>query len=520
MKRVFVPLLLSLLAASACTDEPLVPASTGVASESLATLTDDGDWGEAEVAAEWAAFNANPKNQPGTNVVEPALAKVLETASSTASLDVIVTFNPAQTTAAAVTRRLHSLGAGTIGFKHLPMVFAIGVPAAVREIASMPGVASVYANRQLAYKLYESTKAVRADLAWTWGGLGAGYTGRGVGVAILDSGIDGLYNPGLAFPTKTVRNMKAVVNIADLVTFSDDAPAKPAANLFVDNVANSETSVGHGTHVAGIAAGNGAGSAAGIYRGVAPDANLIGIGAGDILFIFWVLAGFDYILDNHVQNNIKVVNNSWGSSGAFDPNDPINKATHEVYLRGITVVFAAGNEGPDENTMNPYSVAPWVISVAAGCKVGVQDPTNSASHCGDPTGANRERVLGEFSSRGVPGDAIYRPDITAPGVHIVSTRASTGTVMNGLDANHDVRICNIAPQHTQYFTCADGTSMASPHVAGAVAILQEAAGGRLSPNQVLGVLRKSARRLSGYAAFEVGDGFLDVYAAARKVARR
>src|SRR5439155_963085 len=100
--------------------------------------------------------------------------------------------------------------------------------------------------------------------------------------------------------------------------------------------------------------------------GVAPGSNLIGIGTGDILFIFWALAGFDYILQNQDRYNIKVVNNSWGTSGPFDPEDPVSIASKRVHDRGVTVVFAAGNDGPDENTLNPYSVAPWVIGVAAG----------------------------------------------------------------------------------------------------------------------------------------------------------
>jgi len=169
----------------------------------------------------------------------------------------------------------------------------------------------------------------------------------------------------------------------------------------------------------------------GYYTGVAPGAKLIGIGTGDILFIFWALAGFDYILDHRTAYNIKVVNNSWGTSGPFDPKDPINKATKKVSSKGITVVFAAGNEGPDQNTLNPYSVAPWVIGVAAGCKT-EPDPTISAIHCADQTPQGRAPILADFSSRGVPGDPLYHPDVTAPGVHIVSTRASTGTVLNVL----------------------------------------------------------------------------------------
>src|SRR5205823_549427 len=200
---------------------------------------------------------------------------------------------------------------------------------------------------------------------------------------------------------------------------------------------------------------------------------------------------------------------SWGTSGAFDPKDPINKASKTVHNHGITVVFAAGNDGPDQNTLNPYSVAPWVIGVAAGCKLVTPDPTNSAIHCDDPTGQNRAPILADFSSRGVPGDKLYHPDITAPGVHIVSTRASTGTVLNALDANHDLNLtstCAIDLANQPYYTCASGTSMATPHVAGVVALLQEAAGGTLSPDQVASAITQTARPLPTFALWEVGAG--------------
>lgn len=435
----------------------------------------------------------------------------------------IVNFDETRTTLDAVTTGVLNSGAGIVQFNNFSMVAALATPTQLAAITTLPGLEGVFANKQLEYyMLHESVPSIRADAVHV-----AGITGRGIGVAILDSGIDGLYNPDVAYPQYTVANVKVLYNQNDLFTFGKDAPKpiRKGATIVTPNIPNSETSVGHGTHVAGIVAGRGTASS-GYYTGVAPGANLIGIGTGDILFVFFALAGFDYILDHQQEYNIKVVNNSWGTTGAFDPKDPINEATKKLSNRGITVVFAAGNEGPGPNTLNPYSAAPWVISVAAGCKIGVADPTTSESHCMLDDGSDplvptdnepRDHVLADFSSRGVPGDPLYHPDITAPGVHIVSTRASTGTVLNALDANHDARICNISAVDEAFYTCASGTSMASPHIAGVVALMQEAAGGRLSPSQVLNALTSTARPLPGYATWEVGAGFVDAFAAVMKV---
>ena len=435
----------------------------------------------------------------------------------------IVNFDETLTTEAAVTAGILNAGAGAVQFNNFSMVAALATPTQLATISALPGLEGIYANKQLEYyMLHESVPSIRADAVHV-----AGITGKEIGVAILDSGIDGLYNPDVAYPQYTIANVKVLYNQDDLFTFGKDAPkpVRKGATLVTPNIPNSETSVGHGTHVAGIVGGRGSAST-GYYTGVAPGANLIGIGTGDILFIFFALAGFDYILDHQQEYNIKVVNNSWGTTGTFDPKDPVNEATKKLSQRGITVVFAAGNEGPGQNTLNPYSAAPWVISVAAGCKLYVADPTSSESHCMLDDGSNplvptnnepRAHVLADFSSRGVPGDPLYHPDITAPGVHIVSTRASTGTVLNGSDANHDARICAIDPLNDPFYTCASGTSMASPHIAGVVALMQEAAGGKLSPSQVLNALTATARPLPGYATWEVGAGYVDAYAAVMKV---
>src|SRR5206468_9811530 len=349
--------------------------------------------------------------------------------------------------------------------------------------------------------LHESVPTIRADAVQAMG-----ITGKGMGIAILDSGIDGLYNPYLVYPTHTVQNVKVIFNLSDVVTFGKSAPKplKQGLDIFVENLPNSETSVGHGSHVAGITAALGTASG-GYYTGVAPGAHLVGISTGDVLFIFFALAGFDYILEHQKAYNITVVNNSWGTSGAFDPKDPINKASKTVHNHGVTVVFAAGNDGPDENTLNPYSVAPWVIGVAASCSA--TDTLAQRLHC-QPGG-----MVGDFSSRGIPGDPLYHPTVTAPGVHIISTRASTGTVLNTSDAPHDFDLtssCGLRTEFAPYYTCASGTSMATPHVTGVVALLQERAGGRLTPDQVGVILVQTADPWAGVVEFVVGAWVVNV----------
>src|SRR2546423_3138233 len=189
----------------------------------------------------------------------------------------IVNFDETQTTVDAVTNGILGAGAGVVQFNNFSMVAALATPAQLLTISSLPGLEGIYANKQLDYyMLHESVPAIRADAVHV-----AGITGKGIGIAILDSGIDGLYNPDLAYPQHTIQNVKVLYNQNDLFTFGKDAPKpiRKGATLVVENLANSETSVGHGTHVAGIVAGMGTAGNRGYKRGRA-GGELGGVGTG------------------------------------------------------------------------------------------------------------------------------------------------------------------------------------------------------------------------------------------------
>ncbi len=398
------------------------------------------------------------------------LSQVLATASPFERVDAIATFATPPTPSDLT--RIRATGARVLPLKVLPMAGVRGTRSQLLAVASLPlpNLVSPHQNRRLRYFLDESVTLIGARDVWT----AHGYTGRGTTVAVVDTGVDGLH-PDLPHPSKVVQNVKVA---------SD--PLGLAEPLVLENLASTDTTSGHGTHAASTAAGLGSASG-GRYTGVAPGARLVGIGAGEVTTILHALASFDWILQNQARYGIDVVSNSWGTTGGFDASDPVNIATKTLHDRGMVVVFSAGNEGPGEDTLNPYSVAPWVIGVAAGAKDGA--------------------TLADFSSRGIPGDPLYQPTITAPGVDIVAARAVTG-VITTLAAPQDAELGTDAVRYTTM----SGTSMAAPHISGVVALMLEA-NPTLTPDQVKSALQSTATPMAGYSPHEVGAGFVNAFAA-------
>lgn len=436
------------------------------------------------------------KAQEGLAAIDPQLQKLLNNTQDL--FQVIVTFKgdgpPTESQKDLLTQLGISKG---VTLKSLPMAGVTVSSDQVQKLSQSSLVQSIYLNKKLTYFNADATTLtgvdkVRADDDMRKSNGGLPVTGKGIGVVINDSGVDGTHKD-LEFNSHLVQNVLGSTNLNSL---SSLLPI-----TYTENVPNTDNNSGHGTHVAGTVGGTGAMSG-GKYEGVAPGANLIGYGSGAALFVLDGIGGFDYALTHQAQYGVRVITNSWGSSGDFDPNDPINIASKKAYDRGIVVLFAAGNEGPGENTHNPYAKAPWVISVAAGDKNG---------KLADFSSRGTKGVGGTFNLDGVTWTWEDRPTITAPGVDIVSTRA-IGPV-SSLAAQQDID--TIEPAYLPYYTVMSGTSMATPHVAGIVALMLEA-NPKLSPTEVKQYLQDTATNMPGYEPWEVGAGYVNAYAAVDK----
>ncbi|WP_066051975.1 S8 family serine peptidase [Robertmurraya korlensis] len=446
-------------------------------------------------------FSGTPglKTAASTNVkLDIHLADALQEA--TGKLQVIVTFDGNGAPTDTQLNLLKGLGITTgVSMKSLPIVGVLATKEQIQQLASKEGVKSLYLNRKLEYFNYDATELTGVDKARTDDAMrkangGLPLSGKDIGVVVNDSGVDGTHKDH-EFGKNLVQNVMGSTNLNSL------APTLLPIS-YVENVINTDTNSGHGTHVAGTVGGTGA-SSGGKYEGVAPGADLIGYGSGAALFVLDGIGGFDYAITHQTEYNIRVITNSWGSSGDFDPNDPINLASKAAYDRGITVLFAAGNEGPGENTHNPYAKAPWVISVAAGEKDG---------KLADFSSRGTKDVGGTFELDGKTWTWEDRPTITAPGVDIISTRVLAPVSSLGATADAET----IEPAYLPFYTTMSGTSMATPHVAGIVALLLEA-DPSLSPDEIKQVLQDTATNMPGYETWEVGAGYVNAYAAIDQV---
>ncbi|MEV5963281.1 S8 family peptidase [Kribbella sp. NPDC051952] len=300
--------------------------------------------------------------------------------------------------------------------------------------------ATVWLDAKRRTMLDQSVPQIGAPAAWK-----AGFTGKGVRVAVVDTGIDATHP-----------------DFKGQIVASKNFTTDPAGDGF-----------GHGTHVASTIAGTAAASQ-GKYKGVAPDAKLVDAkvcdnegGCEDSA----ILAGMEWAA---VQQKARVINLSLG--GPDEPGlDPMETAVNRLTAQtGALFVIAAGNEGPDAGTVSSPGSAASALTVGA---------------------VDKKDALADFSSRGplVDGTGI-KPDLTAPGVGIVAARAKNAQIGEPVG---------------QYYLSLEGTSMATPHVAGSAAILlQEHPSWKAS--ELKAALMGTAKPIAGQTAYEQGAGRVDV----------
>ena len=305
----------------------------------------------------------------------------------------------------------------------------------------------------------------------------SGATGRGVAVAVLDSGV--------AHDADLGDRVIASVNFADQRTTLDPG--------------------GHGTHIAGTIAGDGTRSA-GQFVGVAPQARIVDVrvlnamGAGRLSS---VIRGIEWVLAHRAAYGIRVINMSFGAIETSSyRTDPLAAAVEIAWKAGLVVVAASGNGGPGPNTTATPGIDPYAITVGA---------TDDAGTVG--TG---DDSFAPFSAWG-SADSNAKPDLVAPGRRIVSIRVP-GSVLDTLFPDRVV----VATNGASYLRLS-GTSMATAVASGSVALLLDANPG-LGPDEVKAALVGTARAYGPNGAAPVpdpiadGSGLLTVSAAAASVA--
>jgi serine protease AprX len=315
-----------------------------------------------------------------------------------------------------------------------------------------------------------------------------GYSGAGIGVAVIDSGItayhDDLTYNGSSSLVRTLLGQRTSV----FVDFVNERGTR-----YDDN--------GHGTHVAGIIAGNGYDSL-GARAGIAPAAHLIGLkvldqnGRG---VISNVIAALEWVVANKSAHNIRVANLSVGAAVTESyRTDPLTLAAKQAVDAGVVVVTAAGNLGrnaagqPQYGAITAPGNAPWVLTVGA------------FSHEG--TVSRGDDVMAMYSSRG-PSAINYeaKPDVVAPGTGIVSLADPT-SLMYATKTNLLLK-GSLFSAYKPYLSLT-GTSMAAPVVSGTVALMIEA-NPTLTPNMVKAIIQYTAQEYAGYDALTQGAGFLN-----------
>jgi len=423
-------------------------------------------------------------------------------------------------------------------YAQVDVLYAVGTVAEIRALTREPAVTYLEKNKRLTFHGDTAPWATRSRVAQEAvsggpyrDGASAILRGAGIGVAIVDSGIDGTH-PDLT--NRVQRNFKIVCTTPALINTTTEQCFGPIVFVDVGNSASTDNTSGHGTHVSGIVAGDGAASTGsypvaaaapnvrGTFTGVAPGASLTGYGTGEVIVVLYATEAFQHILDNYdtFSPRIRVINNSWGDDPGtpYDPNSVISKLVKLLVGKGVTFMFSAGNSGSgtgapgtaDRTSSYCKDPTPGVVCVA-----NYDDAFTAGSASGN---GYRDGQLSNSSSRGLNSSPTTYPDLSAPGTFYTSSCVREVQPVCNIGIVDEIRW---AP----WYGSISGTSMASPHAAGTAALLLQARP-ELTPAQVEDVLQDTAHKFTaggayqddpqnpgGTTSFDKGAGLVNVPAA-------
>lgn len=394
---------------------------------------------------------------------------------------------------------------GAFVYRRLPIINSSAVSVPTKNLHKVLDLAFVErASQDLEVKKTDAFTVGSSGADTAWHQYGA--TGDGIGVAVLDSGI----HTDLDF----FDGLHPRDRITAEVNFSPDS--NTTSDL-----------CGHGTHVAGILAGNGLSSTGWLftqtYSGIAPQADLINVrvlnrqGGGTVS---QVIAGLQWVLNNKVRYGIRVVNMSLGHPvGESYKTDPLCQAVETVWKSGVVVVCAAGNEGRAFSTATAGAPNEGYGIGYGSIQVPGNDPCVITVGAMKSVDGNRaDDQIATYSGRGPSRlDFVVKPDIVAPGNGIVSVLSKGGYLgqtycsTNGVPWADYMRF-NIPGMSCDYFRMS-GTSMAAPVVSGAVALMLQKQP-NLSPDTVKARLMISADKWNTSTGdpdiLTYGAGYLDI----------
>ena len=379
-------------------------------------------------------------------------------------------------------------------FKYVNAVAVIAPSGPLQRAAALPGVTAVVRDNGLDLNLDKSKAALqvtKARAAKKSGGMAL--TGKGVTVAVIDSGLDTTH-PDFANRVKGSFNFEGgwLWDAWQDGSISNDVAETTAPYATVDEI-------GHGTHVASTVGGSGAaaktqGLSGADYSGVAPGVSFVGFKVasavqGVAYDMGWeanTMAAIEYLLEHNKQLGVSIVQNSWGIFEVTDPDsEPVIQMIRAAIAKGLIFVFSAGNNGPGKNTVGWPGAMGNVITVGSTLK-------------------NAPYAMSNFSSRGP------QVDVTAPGSNIVAAR-SKGAVV-------DFQNAATPPQDRPYYMAISGTSMSSPHISGVVALMKQAYP-KLTGEVAEEILARTARDLGGKGKDDdYGWGFVDAFRATKVAA--